>query len=262
MTRTAYKGGILVVEGPSDAGFFLRRLAEGPQQVIVAGSKPTVCGAVSAAYAAGLVGIVGVVDDDYDSVCGVLPATPHILSTDTRDLETLLLSSPALDALLHEVADRARLLSLERAEGCTVREALLSRALIFGKLRLLNRLHAWNLTFDDFKPWRFADKENWLIDESAVITLAAAKLGISVADIQSLLAKVPVKNPYSLVQGRDLLAVLQIGLRRRLGNESFSIDNLCRMLRLAFTDQIAMSYALFQGLRAWEATNPPYRILI
>lgn len=261
MTRTAFSGGLLVVEGPSDAGFFAKRVADGPKQIIIAGAKATVSGSILAAYSDGLLGIVGVIDDDYDSICGVAVPSPHVVRTEARDLEALLISSPALDAVLHEVADSAKVKAVEQAEGCPVRQALSNRAIIFGKLRLVNRRQGWNLDFDEFKPWRFANKPKWLLDEPAIIALASTKAGVAATGVQALLAAITAQNPYVLLHGRDTLAVLQIGLSNKIGDESFSIENLCRMLRLAFNNQMATNCPLFQALRAWEAANAPFRIL-
>jgi hypothetical protein len=262
MTRTAFGGGLLVVEGPTDAGFFAKRVVNGPKQIVIAGTKVTAIGAVVTAYATGVVGVVGVVDDDYDSLCGVATPSPHVLRTETRDLETLLVSSPALDALVHEVADAGKVQALEQAEGCSIRQALANRTLVFGKLRLLNRREGWNLNFvEDFRPWRFADKAQWVLDETAVITLASAKSGATDAAIRTALAAIVAPTPYLLMHGRDTLTILQIGLNERLGDESFSVENLCRMLRLAFSDAMAANCQLFHAIRAWEVANPPFRIL-
>jgi hypothetical protein len=261
MTRTAFTGALLVVEGRSDAGFFYKRVAAGPKQIIIAGSKSTVIGAIQAAQAAGLIGAVGVVDDDYDSLCGVPHPSPNIVRTETRDLESLLIASPALDALLHEVADAGKVQTVEQIDNCPIRQGISNRTMIFGKLRLLNRQHGWGINFDHFKPWRFGNKSNWQIDEAAVITLACAQTGKTDTAMNALIAGITVANPYVLLHGRDTLAVLQIGLSKRIGTESFSVPNLCRMLRLAFNDQMAANCQVFKDLRTWEAANAPFHVL-
>jgi hypothetical protein len=261
MSRTAFSGSFFVVEGDTDSRFFSRRLAKTHCQTVIAGAKQTVCGAVLGAYQSRLDGILGVVDDDYDSLCGVANPSNHIVRTDARDLECPLLRSEALESVLHEAADLDKLTAFERAEGCSAREALVKRGLIFGKLRLLNRQHQWNISFDEFSPWRFADLNSWTIDESAIVALAANRLQTAADDIAALLANIALADPYRILHGRDTVNLLAIGLRRRIGNAQYSADLLVQMLRLAFDDALAAGCALFQAIRQWEAANAPYRIL-
>lgn len=262
MTRTTYSGALLVVEGSSDSKFFRPRIQQPQCDLIIAGSKSAVCGAVAQANIKGIPGVVGVIDDDYDSICGVPPPGPYIKRLDARDLETMILTSAALERLLIEAGDQQKIAAFETMERTSVREALVSRALIFGKLRLLSRQHMWNIDFSsDLKPFRFADWTSWSANDTAVISTAASLANISVARLESLVAAVPDYPPSSILHGRDTLAVLSIGLRNRIGNRQAAIDDLSLMLRLAFDKEMAESTEVFKNLRAWETKNVPYRLL-
>ena len=64
ISRTDFAGSFLVVEGDIDSKFFSRRVAKHHCQIVIAGGKTTVCGAVLRAYEAGQAGILGAIDDD------------------------------------------------------------------------------------------------------------------------------------------------------------------------------------------------------
>lgn len=261
MSRTAFSGSFLVLEGETDSKFFSRRVAKVQSQIVIAGGKSTVCNAVARAYLLGHAGIVGVVDDDYDSICGTPIPSAHIVRTDARDIESLLLRSRALELVIHELGDHAKIAAFETAEGVTVREALVSRGLLFGKLRLLDRQKGWKFNFDELSPWRFADRQNWTIDEAAVIAFVSSQTNSPPAALASCLAGIVVRDPFAILHGRDTATILAMGFRNALGNYQHPVDRICQMLRLAFDDAMAAACALFQQIRSWEAANAPYRVL-
>lgn len=263
MSRAAFDGSFLVVEGDSDSKFFRRRVCRESCHLIIAGSKDTVFGAVLKSSLGGHVGILGAVDDDYDSVCNIPIPSPHVVRTDARDLETLMLRSPALDHVLDELADPTKLASLQAQEGVSVRDALINRALIFGKLRLLARCKGWSLDFkQQFSPWRFGAVETWSIDEAAIVSRASGLTGIPATDLQVLISQISIVDPYQVLHGKDTIEILAMGLRSKLGSHQQSSDRILQTLRLAFDDKMAAACQLFKDIRGWESANQPYRILV
>lgn len=94
MSRSAFSGSLLVLEGDDDVKFWKARTPGHREcQFVIAGSKPTVSGAVAIADTLKQTGILGVVDDDYDSLLELPIPSANLVRTETRDLETLLLSS-------------------------------------------------------------------------------------------------------------------------------------------------------------------------
>ena len=122
MSRTIFSGSLLVIEGDTDSKFFSRRIDKSHCQVIVAGGKFTVLGVVDRAYHVGQYGVLGSVDDDFDSLDG-LPLPINIVRTDGRDLECLLLKSPALEIVTSELTDHVKLAAFETTEGVSLRQA-------------------------------------------------------------------------------------------------------------------------------------------
>lgn len=261
MTRTAFRGSLLVLEGDDDARIFQRRVNPSICQLIIAGGKPTVSGAVKQAYDLRQTGILGIVDDDYDALCGRTEVNANVLHTDARDMEVLMLRGRAFESVVLEASDLSKVAEFERRTGVTVRRAAIDRATIFGKIRLISRQESWNLDFGQFSPWRFANLAEWAFDEESIVSLVARETGRTSQDIQSLLDATSVADIYFLIHGRDTLEILTIGLRKCLGRYQYPVDRLCGMLRLAFDDREALSTGLFRAITEWERTNPPYRIL-
>lgn len=261
MSRTAFSGSLMVLEGDSDSKFFSRRLSRDHSQIVVAGGKQTVCGAVLGVYGKGQSGVLGVVDDDYDSICGVPIPSKHIVCAETRDIEVLLLASPALELVVNELGTLAKIRLFEKTHGTTVREALVTRSLVFGKLRWLDRQNAWKLKFDNCSPWRFGDVSNWAIDEVSLIAHVSQELKMLPSDLAALLAATPAVNANIVLHGRDTINVLSMGLRGTLGNQQHSEEKICQALRLAFDDAMAAGTLLFQRIKKWETENAPYRVL-
>lgn len=263
MSRTAFLGSFLLLEGETDSKFFARRIRKDDCQIVIAGSKTTVCEATRRAYDFGNSGVVGIVDDDYDSCCGAPVPSEHIIRTDARDLEALLIRSCALELVISETGSPGKIAAFEAGEKTSVRDALIRRSLIFGKLRLLNRINGWNFDFGTLSPWKFADEKSWVIDESSLTAHVANEVGVRHDQLIESIDGMHIGNdPFEILHGRDTANILAIGLRSKLGNTQLSVDKLMQMLRLAFDDAMAIASALFRDIRAWEARNEPYRVLL
>lgn len=263
MTRTAFDGSLLLLEGPHDSKFWRPRiLSRDKCDIIIAGSKPTVIGATIQANATGHNSLLGVVDDDFDVARNIPLPSPNILRTDTRDIETLLLQSTALDRVLHEVGDADKIHRLEKSEGRSIRDALIARASIFGELRFLNDLHSWQVNFRDLSPYRFADIATWTFDEIK-LTNEFVKSTPNLTSQQLAVHRlgIPKLNPWMLMHGKDSLCVLAVGLREIIGKQSLSDEKLSQLLRLAFDETLLKATNIYQGIKDWEIANPPYRIL-
>ena len=96
MTRTIHGGALLLVEGVNDVRFWKTRRHD-TCQVVEGEGKKNVVGAICRLDAEDVHGVLGVVDDDFDSVMGVSHGTQNLVTTDAHDLECLLCRSPALE---------------------------------------------------------------------------------------------------------------------------------------------------------------------
>ena len=263
MSRSAFGGSLLVLEGDEDAKFWKTRIT-GPAacQLVLAGNKRTAIGSVVKISALNQTGILAIIDGDYDSVLGLPLPFANIIRTETCDIEALMLRSTALEILLGELGDDTKISQIERMEGRTIREAFLSRALIFGQLRYLNTLNNWNISFEKMSPYRFVDPSTWEIERAAILQEICRQVpGLLMAELGNHLASVQAHDPWSVLHGKDSLSILAVGLRGAIGNCQHPIDRLSLMLRLAFNGAMFQGTSLHSNVRTWETSNPPFKVL-
>ncbi len=101
MKQIRHKGTFLVVEGDADARFYKMFVNLEQCRVVPANSKGAVI-KVLETIADEHSGVLGIVDADYWNVDHISSELPALFSTDTHDLETLILQSSALDKVLAE----------------------------------------------------------------------------------------------------------------------------------------------------------------
>lgn len=261
----------MIVEGPSDVKFWREHTSKTDCLIRPAGGKPGVQGALKKLDSIQFSGVLGVVDDDCDSLENRPLPSANLIATDTRDLEGLLLKTSLLEKIVFELGDAEKIATFENQTGLSVREKLLANGLVFGRLRWLSKRMDWQL-FDasktyDLKPEAFMDRknpENWCVDEVRLLQKAASKCKMATTDeLKNLLELLPAVDPWLICQGHDLLKILRTGLQTALGDlkSAYTHEDLAAHLRLAFHDTHLAATQLYQNIRAWEQTNAPYQVL-
>ena len=248
---------VLAVEGDDDMRFWRSRKPADCHLVDGEGKTNVVAG-VRQLDASGHRGALGLVDTDYDTV-GTELASANLVATDAHDLECLLCRSTALEKVLAEYGDSARIDAFERRTGQDVRTGLLQRALPFGRLRWVAVRRDLPL---DLEVPQFTHERDWTIDESRLLSHAQAQVAESVL-LSEHVATLPQADPWYTVHGKDLLVLLRIGLRRTLGRlpATVGVAQLARSLRLAMSDDDLQATNMWRDMRKWEGLNPPYLVL-
>ena len=132
-SHRGHQGAFLILEGKDDIRFWKSR-CHAACELIDGEGKPNVVGGIQRLDAAQFAGALAIVDSDYDIPTGPRVESSNLLYTDAHDLECLLCRSSALDKVLAEHGDPAKIDQFESSR-VDVRSALLERALIFGRLR-------------------------------------------------------------------------------------------------------------------------------
>jgi hypothetical protein len=204
-----------------------------------------------------------VIDDDYDSLLGIpLPST-NVVRTETRDLETLLLFCLSFEKVLAEAGDGNKILALEQREGRSIRDAFVSRALVFGQLRFLNTRNNWAVACDRLNPWKWADIPSWSLNRQAILNEVCTQVdSMTEALLETELAQLNTYSPWSILHGKDCFDVLAIGLRSAIGNNQYSDKWIMQMLRLAFDNTMLRGTHLYSNIKNWETSNPAHKLLL
>jgi len=105
---------------------------------------------------------LAIVDADFDILEGSVPLSPNLLFTDTHDLETMLLKSPALEKVLSEHGSEAKINNFAK----DIRQTLLEIAKIIGYLRWASLKFNYCLKFERLAFNNFVKKETLALNES------------------------------------------------------------------------------------------------
>ena len=263
MMRMDHAGAFLVVEGVADMRFWRPRRCEACELVNGEGKK-NVTGGILRLDAESFGGVLGIVDDDCDSLMDVDPGTRNIARTDAHDLECLLCRSSALDKVLAEYGDESKIRRFETNAGMDVRGALLERALVFGRLRFAALRNSLDIDNSAIRVPRFVDGRTWTVDGEGLIR-AVVKDGspCDEAVVGKCIAQLPVVDPWRVVHGHDVVSILRIGLDRVLGHVAAGAgdEHISGILRSGFAPADLQATTLWTEIRAWETENEGFRIL-
>lgn len=261
MSRLNWPGSFLVVEGPSDSCFWRPRKSANCDVVIATG-RSQLLGAAQLIAKSGIDGVLGIVDDDFDTLLGRPHGIANVLSTEPRDLEGMLLRSGALDKVLAEYADTHMVDRFIRQEPPSIQDALLKRAAIFGKVHLVNFQSPSPVGLIKLRPPRFRCANSWAYDETLILS-EAVRLGVApdVLTLKRDISQLPDIPLWQLCRGHDLLLILGDGLKTALGSRAVGEDALSICLRSGYEKGDLRSSKVWADISAWESTNAPYEIL-
>lgn len=269
MTRTQFSGAFVIVEGQTADLRVYKRLVDSEwTQVTPAHNKDNALAALKILEDNHFAGVVAIVDADFWRLEGRDPTSPNLFITDTHDLETMLLESPSLEKLLDELGSEQKMTRFIKNNKTNVRQALLATARPIGYLRWVSQRNNLSLTFEGIIFSRFIDRDTLHIDISKLIREVKNKSrrhDLNESDLQDKIDELtdPQHNSWDICCGHDLVGILSFGLRRVLGsNDSNEVEpeTLERFLRTGYESAYFLSTRLYQALRGWELSNPPFRI--
>lgn len=264
MVRSQFKGVFLLVEGKDDRLFMQKFISQENCKIEVAQGKDNVCRVITILDKDDFEGALGIIDADFDRINGIPNRSPNLVMPECHDLVAMLVHSPALERTLIEFGSGPKIESFNE----DVLAALISRALSIGYLRLYSLREDLGLQFRglSYSKWinhrSFKSSVNELIvavkNHSQRPELSSRVL---VDSVEALYAS--DYDPKEICNGTDLIAILSIGLRRVLGNNSAqSVDpeRLKTSLRLAYSDHDFSVSTLRNEILKWQAMVPGFRV--
>ena len=269
LLRTQWRGSVIVCEGSTDARILGRFIDESLCKLEVAHGKDNALEALLILKSSGVVGVLAMVDKDCVLLNGDLLDDPNIVYTDSHDLETMMIQSPALEKVLSEYGSEHKIHIYEKNWATSVRESLVRAATPIGILRLCSSRRSLNLKFEGCNYSAFIDKDTLSVCVPEMAQEIINKTRNHSITVQSLLSYLEYDLDHSVdawdaVCGHDVTEVLSLSLRKLFGScnaNDVTARSLERSLRLAYERTHFMESRLFQRLKDWEANNPPYRII-
>ena len=262
MRRMLRRSAFLVLEGVDDVRFWKTR-HHVDCVLIDAEGKPNVVHGIDRLNAGRMEGVLGIVDDDYDSMLGVsYDVRCNMAATDAHDLECLLCRSSALDSVLAEYGDDTKVTRFEEDTGTEIRRGLLERALIFGRVRLFAAGRKPPVGLGTIRVAAFVDERTWDVDADRLLQVVV-DAGVAAEDVADAIRVLRDADPWRVASGHDMVDLLRIGLRHVLGNLSPTIgrNQLAAMLRVSMPAEEFRCTRLWRDIRRWESLNTGYSIL-
>jgi hypothetical protein len=263
LRRSTFSGTFLLVEGSSDKVFYERFIDKIACQIVVMLCKERVIGVLDILDRSSFDGVVAIVDADFDRLKDSVDESINLLRTDTHDLETMLIDSPALDKTIAEYGSEEKIAKLK----LDVRTSLVEAGTFIGYLRWVSQCDGLNIKFSSLQFSRFIDEKTLQMNELNLIKEVKNKshdLLLKTEDLQQRIADEKNKgfNSWQVCCGHDLVEILALGLRKAIGTMSVDSDSLERSLRLAYEEVYFRKTQLWTNIRQWESNNQPFQVLL
>ncbi|MGE0015127.1 MAG: DUF4435 domain-containing protein [Candidatus Methanomethylophilaceae archaeon] len=258
MLLSSVEGTVLVVEGITDSRLYGKFSDKEHVKIVIGHSKDNVRKSVEECWSRrGLVPVVGIVDSDLDRITGK-KHPPPVFQTDRRDLEMMIIGSPALDDILCEYADAGELGEFERRYG-PVFDAIISACYPVGLLMYISDKLKLNLSFRNLDFERFVDRRTLQTDVKRLVNeVLSSSMNVCVSR-NELLRRLNEEiseeyDPIDFARGHDAVEVLLIGLKSIFGSfnsKNLSEGELSGSLRLAFSDVYFHGTDLYSETESW-----------
>ncbi|NER20706.1 MAG: DUF4435 domain-containing protein [Symploca sp. SIO1B1] len=267
--RSTFSGTFLLVEGHSDKLVYERLVNSSACQVVIVSGKPSsklrVIAVLEILEESDFPGILAIIDADFDHLEPLLDCSPNLLHTDSHDLETMLINSPAFDKVVAEFGSEDKINNFAQ----DVRTVLAAAGMSVGYLRWVSQCEKLNLTFNGIKFSKFINETTLQIDELKLITEVRNKSPSCSWQKEELKTwvikqKSSSHDPWQVCCGHDLVEILSLSLRKVIGsNKAAEVEPniLERSLRLAYEEAYFCKTLLYSKICTWEANNQPFKVL-
>jgi Protein of unknown function (DUF4435) len=269
MTRTLHEGAFLIVEGDTDARFYKRIVDSGKCHITIAHNKENAFQVVTILQGDNFAGFLAVVDADFDALESKVFTSSNIFLTDTHDLETMMLKSPALEKLLLEMGSGDKLGEFVKVRGKELREALLEEGLHLGYLRWVSLRHGYALKFEGLNYRAFTDHLTLNVNQSKLIETIknhSQKLQPSDQELRQQIEAISdeTHDKWHVCCGHDLICLLSVGLHKAIGSydwKEIKPEVIERSLRLAYESAWFRDTRLYASIKAWEGINASFQVV-
>ena len=263
--RIQHTGSFLIAEGDTDARLWKNLMDSTKCCVVIAHNKNNAIAALNILEKDNFAGVLAVVDADFWILEETLPLSPNLLLTDTHDLETMLLKSPALEKVVTEHGSAKKIESFAK----DIRQTLLESAKIIGYLRWASLKFNYCLKFKGLAFKDFVDDKTLALNESDLIKTVknnSQKPGLDEQEIRANMdsLKTDTQDMWHVCCGHDMISILSIAFGKALASFSSQTANpnvLEQYLRVAYESSYFCKTQLYAAIQQWEKNNQPFQVL-
>lgn len=259
----------LIVEGDTDKTFYKTFTNVDACQITIAYGKENALEILSMLEKEQFSGALAVVDADFDMLSGTQPPPVNVLYTDTHDVETMILKSPALEKVLNEFGSEGKREEFTVSTGKDIRLTLIACSLPVGYLRQISLVDGLMLKFEGLDFKKFLDEKTLTVDIQKLVRHVKDKSQQPALVENQILTRMQhmkddTHDHWHMCCGHDMADVLSVALCKAIGTCNTSDvkrDILERSLRLAFERTHFEQTQLYHSIKNWEQTNQPFLIL-
>jgi len=264
-TDKQYSGSFLIAEGDTDARVWKNLVDSTKCRVENAYNKDLAVKVLNILEKDNFAGVLAIVDADFWILEGTVPSSPNLLLTDTHDLETMLLKSPALEKLLLEHGSEQKIKDFAK----DIRQTLLESAKVIGYLRWASLKFDYYLKFEDLAFRKFVEEGTLVLNKSDLIKTVkdkSQKPGLDERKIQQKMDSLTTttQDMWYVCCGHDMIGILSIALCKELGSckpQKVEPNVLEQDLRLAYESSYFCKTQLYAAIQQWEKNNQPFQVL-
>jgi Protein of unknown function (DUF4435) len=139
---------ILIVEGDGDSKFFRSYVDSKNCEIVISRGRENALRALHLVKDRKYVGVLAVIDRDYDDFLGVVHRCDDVIVNGEHDIEVMMARSQAFDKVLIELGSAGKISEM-RKRDLTPQESVVSAAHGLGVLRLFSMRTGANLRFED-----------------------------------------------------------------------------------------------------------------
>ncbi|MCS6266730.1 MAG: DUF4435 domain-containing protein [Vampirovibrio sp.] len=204
--------------------------------------------------------VIYLVDLDQDPKLGCKVEHPDLFYTDSHDIETMMLNSPAFDKVLSVIGSEEKIKDFKESYGYDdLRQLLLRNGLDLGYMRCLSKIKEYHLTFNSLGFSNFIDERTLGYNRSDLIQEIKNKSSrhnlsenLLVEELEQL--KDDADNPWIICAGHDLVNILALAFKKAWATKSNKIDPdlIEQSLLLAYDLIYFQQTELYKSLRQWE----------
>ena len=270
MMRTVFKGAVLLTEGATDARFFQKFTSADTCSVIPAHGKGNTLRAMEVLETEHFEGVIAIVDADFWHILSPPGLPANVYMTDCHDIEVMILEANALDNFLNEYGSAEKIRAfLQSSTTTSIRQALYNISFPVGLLRLVGEKRRIPLRFEGLRYDRIVCRRTLEIDTNRLIrnVLRLSQNPLTDAEAHAALEEEKslqgTTDPCQVCCGPDVVAIMGVGLRRAIGSldaTTADVNNITRILRLAYDSGDLRETTLYRDVKEWESDNQPYRV--
>jgi hypothetical protein len=267
LTRTLFAGTIVLTEGTTDARVYKRLFNNTHCQLIPSNGRVNAIKATLILNSQNFMGLLTIVDADFNHLESITPPSSNIIFTDTHDLDMMLLNSSSLDKVLSELLSEPK----SKYMPAPILDLAFQAAKPLGYFRWISLPHKKNLglKFKGINFANFVSTPSFITNIDNMINEVIRISGSCSIDVSKVKAEITTLcsgsfDKWHVCSGHDLIELIYLALKNHWGNHRLSLitaDILASMLRMTYEYSDFQSSVLYQRILSWQAINISYQVL-